>query len=159
MTNPSLEYKNREVLSNDEIDDMIKAADNLDIEYYQLRAKALISIAKKFGKRRIEITRLKRSEVEQIDNDLQFKFTIAKKHKKGLFQYLKESEKLINEGNADPSILNKALPEIKEDWRTWQETEQGHRYKTETALQSISMQDKYVQFINDYVHFLTIIVI
>lgn len=150
------DYKNREVLSNEEIDDMIKAADNLKIEYYQLRAKCLIAIAKKFGKRRIEITRLKRLEVEQIGDDLQFKFTIAKKHKKGLFQYIKETEKLIKEGKTDPSALSKTLPEIKADWRSWQETEQGHRYKTEVALQAISIQDKYVKHVLDYLQFLSI---
>jgi hypothetical protein len=155
MTNPSLEYANRDVYSNQEIDDMIKAAEKLKTEHYQLRAKCLIAIAKKFGKRRIEIARLKLSDIEKVDTDLQFKFTIAKKHKKGLFQYIKEIEKLIKKGEATPDLLNKSYQELKPDWRRWQETELGHRYKTDTALQSISFDDKYTSYILNYINYLS----
>lgn len=55
MINPSPENSDREQLSNEEIDTMLLEADEIPEDYFRLRAKALVSIAKKFGKRRSEI--------------------------------------------------------------------------------------------------------
>lgn len=159
MTNPKAEYKDRDILSTEEIDLMIEAADTVIIQpisartkkpnpFYVLRAKALIAIVKKFGKRRIEIGRLRRKDINTVGDSLEFTFTIAKKHKKGLFQYMKKIKE------TDPNILEKSLPEIKKLWLQWQQTEQGHSLKIETALQSIELTDKYTPFILDYLNFL-----
>lgn len=100
MTNPKTEYKDRGILSTEEIDLMIEAADTIKQPistktkqpnpFYVLRAKALVAIVKKFGKRRIEIGRLRRKDINIVGDSLEFTFTIAKKHKKGLFQYMKK---------------------------------------------------------------------
>ena len=55
MTNPSRKYKHRDIIGDDEIDVMLKKSEELPSVYFQLRAKALVSFAKKFGKRRSEI--------------------------------------------------------------------------------------------------------
>jgi hypothetical protein len=65
-----------------------------------------------------------------------------------LFQFLKFLKK------TDPSQLTRPLPEIEELWRKWQETELGHKLKTETSLQSISLTDKYAPYVLDYLSYL-----
>jgi len=64
MTNPRIvvngevdleatkELRNREPLTTAEIEDMLSEADKIENEYFKLRVKTLISIVKKFGKRR-----------------------------------------------------------------------------------------------------------
>ena len=49
MTNPAIE---RGVPTEAEIVDTLKKADKIPSEYFRLRVKALIALAKKFGKRR-----------------------------------------------------------------------------------------------------------
>jgi integrase len=63
MINPSRRYRNREPLSNEEIDAMLLEADEIKDDYFRLRAKVLISIAKKFGNARSEIAALERSDL------------------------------------------------------------------------------------------------
>jgi len=84
MTNPKKEYAKREPLANDEILAMLKKADEIKNEYFRLRVKALIGLLKKFGKRRIEIARLKRSNLEVKEDYLYVTFTLAKKRKDNL---------------------------------------------------------------------------
>jgi integrase len=83
MTNPNKEYADRPILSAEEIDDMIVKADRLlPNVYFRLRAKCLIALLKKFGKRRIELARLKRADLKQVNGDLEIEFSLAKKRKK-----------------------------------------------------------------------------
>lgn len=145
MTNPKKEYSNRSILSNEEIDIMLKEADKLKSEYFQLRAKALICLVKKFGKRRSEIARLERPDLKFSENELEITFHLSKKHKRGLAQFFKICEK------TNPAVLEKPLPEIKQLWREWQKTEEGHSVKNSVSLQSISLSDKYATPINAYV--------
>lgn len=65
MTNPSLEYAQRPILSDFEIDHMIEEADKIPFLCFKLRAKALIAIAKTFGKRRSEIARIEMAAMTQ----------------------------------------------------------------------------------------------
>lgn len=58
------ELRNRDPLSNEEIDLMISEADAIKDEYFRLRVKALIGIVKKFGKRRSEIASLERENLD-----------------------------------------------------------------------------------------------
>jgi integrase len=145
MTNPK---ENRENLTNEEIDDMLKKAEDLPTEYFRLRAQCLIALAKKFGKRRIELSRLERRDLKTVGGDLEIRFTLAKKRKRGLHQYFKYLEK------NNPIELSRPLPELKQMWREWQETEQGHQLKLQTSLKSISLKDKYARCIVDYLKFL-----
>ena len=89
MTNPNRIYSDREPLSNEEIDTTLRKAEEIPDDYFRLRVKALISIAKKFGKRRSEIAALERSDLKFESGQLYVTFTLRKKHKKDLFQYLK----------------------------------------------------------------------
>jgi len=152
MTNPK--DKDRDILSNEEIDAMFEKADEQKTEFFRLRAKCLVSLAKKFGKRRIEMARLARKDIERVDDDLEFTFTLAKKRKKGFFQYLKFLEKQVKKGAVDSNVLSKSLPELQTAWKEWQLTTEGQKVKNETSLQSISTEDKYARHIMEYLGFL-----
>jgi len=151
MTNPSKKYADRGPLTNEEIDLMLRAADLLKTEYFRKRAKALIALLKKFGKRRSEIARLTVDDlkINEKNHDLEVTFTLSKKHKRGLFQYLE----FLKEQN-NPELLNKPYPLLVEEWRKWQQTEEGHRIKNDTSLQSISLDDKYTTYILDYLRYM-----
>lgn len=81
MTNVTTQRK--DVLSNTEIDQMLRRAGNLETEYFQLRAKALISLFKS-GKRRAEVSSLEMNDLEVADNFLYVTFTTVKKRKKSI---------------------------------------------------------------------------
>jgi integrase len=111
MTNPNRIYSDREPLSNEEIDTMLLEADEIPDDYFRLRVKALIGIAKKFGKRKSEIAALERSDLKGESGQLYVPFTLRKKHKKDLFQYLKFLKK------NDSKALEKPLSENEIDWK------------------------------------------
>jgi integrase len=142
------ELRNRDPLSNEEIDLMIAEADAIKDRYFCLRVKALIGIVKKFGKRRSEIAPLERENLEVKNEKLLVTFTLRKKHKKGLFQYLKWLEK------HNPTELEKPLAQLKLDWKLWTETEVGYRVKEEKRTKSVDVNDKYAKLILDYLKFL-----
>lgn len=142
------EYKNRGILTTQEIEAMLSKADLIENEYFRLRVKALISIVKKFGKRRAEVSELKRSDLKKEKGYLYVTFTLRKKHKLGLFQYLKFLEKHSPEG------LNKPYPDLVNEWKEWRETEQGQRVKEEKRTKRISFRDKYAVQILDYLDYL-----
>jgi hypothetical protein len=148
MTNPSKAYAKRDPISEPELADMLKKTEGIKNEYYRLRVRALISVLKKFGKRRREISTLKLGDIEVKDDYLFATFTIAKKHKKGLFQYLKELKKM-----GDPELLNKPYPVLVADWQAWQETEAGHRFKETTSTKKVSLRDKYAKLILEYLDY------
>lgn len=148
MTNPKKEYKQRGILSNEEIDLMLAEANKLKGEYFQLRAKALICLVKKFGKRRSEISKLDIADLNILLYDLEVTFHLSKKHKRGLHQFFK----VCKEKN--PSVLEKPLPEIKQLWQTWQQTQEGHTIKNSVSLQSISLNDKYAGPIIEYYNYI-----
>lgn len=148
MPNPSEVYKNREVPTNKEIDAILEKADLIENEYFRLRVRALIALVKKFGKRRKELGMLERSDLKTEGHYLFVTFTIAKKHKKGLFQYFSYLKKTNPEG------LNKPYPELVEEWKAWQETKAGHRFKTERRTKKVNTRDKYAKMIIEYVTYL-----
>jgi hypothetical protein len=80
---------------------MLEKADLIPNKYFRFRVKALIALVKKFGKRRKELSILERADLKREGHFLYVTFTIAKKHKKGLFQYFKFLKK------NNPSGLNK----------------------------------------------------
>lgn len=142
------ELRNRKPLTNDEIDAMLREADSIKEEYFRLRVKALIGIVKKFGKRRAEIAALERSDLKVENGKIYVTFTLRKKHKKGLFQYLKFLRK------NDPSALDKSLTQIELDWKEWTKTSYGYRVKEEKRTKSVDVNDKYAQLILEYLEFL-----
>jgi integrase len=143
------ELRNRDPLSNEEIDLMIAEADMIGDRYFCLRVKALIGIVKKFGKRRSEIAPLERENLEIKNGKLLVTFTLRKKHKKGLFQYLKWLEK------HNPTELEKPLAQLKLDWKLWNETEAGYKVKEEKRTKSVDVNDKYAQLIIEYLDYLS----
>jgi len=149
LTNPKTEYRQRGILSSDEVDLMLKQTDTLQTEYFRLRAKALICLLKKFGKRRSEISRLTTKDLNFLPEDLEVTFHLSKKHKRGLHQFFKVCKK------SNPSILEKPLPEIKQLWEQWQQTQDGHTVKNSVSLQSISLGDKYAAPIIQYYNYMT----
>lgn len=144
MTNPKSKRKN---YTENEVDKMLKKAEQLP-EYFRLRAQCLVAIAYRFGKRRIEISRLLIDNFKTTETDLEIEFTLAKKRKRGLHQYLKHLE-IYN-----PQALTKPLPELKEMWREWQQTNEGHKITETTALKSIDLRDKYADYILNYLEYM-----
>ena len=142
------EYRTRGILTPQEIDGMLIKADLIENEYFRLRVKALISIVKKFGKRRAEASTLKREDLKREKGFLYITFTIRKKHKLGLFQYIKFLKK------SNPSGLNKPYPNLVNEWAEWKETEQGQRIKEEKRTKRISVKDKYAVQILEYLDYL-----
>jgi len=80
VTNPSL--KDRPVLSQEEVNNMLEKADEIKNAYFRLRSKALVSLFDLTGKRRIEVATLKQEDLKIVDPYLKVTFTIAKKRKK-----------------------------------------------------------------------------
>ena len=140
--------RNREPLTNEEIDLMLNEADAIEHEYFRLRVKALIGLVKKFGKRRSEIASLERENLKIKNEKLLVTFTLRKKHKKGLFQYLKWLEK------NNPLEMEKPLAQLKHDWKVWNETQEGYRVKEEKRTKSVDVNDKYAKLIVGYLEFL-----
>jgi integrase len=143
------ELRNRDPLTNEEIDLMLAEADAIEQEYFRLRVKALIGLVKKFGKRRSEIAALERENLEIKNGKLLVTFTLRKKHKRGLFQYLKLLEK------TDPFALEKPLAELKLEWKLWTQTEAGYKVKEEKRTKSVDVTDKYATLILEYLDYLS----
>ena len=78
MTNVQVQRK--DVLSPEEVDASLDRADELD-PYSRLRAKALLSIFYKTGKRRREVATLELDDLERKDDQLSITFTVVKKRK------------------------------------------------------------------------------
>lgn len=142
VPNPSKKYKNREIPTNKEIDAMLEKADLIPNNYFRLRMKCLVALVKKFSKRRKELAILERSDLKREGHFLYVTFTIAKKHKKGLFQYFKFLKK------TNPSGLNKPYPELYAEWQTWRETELGQHVKVERRTKRVNTRDKYAKMIH-----------
>jgi integrase len=149
MTNVSERIKKRDLPTDDEIAETLAKADKIKNPYFRLRVRALIALLKKFGKRRAEIGSLRISDLVMKEGFLFVTFTLRKKHKKGLFQYLKLLRKI------DPQELNRPLSELEEQWRLWQLTEEGVRVREEKRTKKVSLEDKYAKLILEYLDFLT----
>jgi len=154
LTNPKKEYADRGPIAEGEIEAMLKKTGGIERMYFRFRVRALIGLLKKFGKRRREFSTLRMKDLEVREKEsvqgqhLFVTFTIAKKHKKGLFQYLKELKKTGN-----PELLNRPHPELVADWKTWQETGEGHKFKEVKTTKTVDVRDKYCKLILEYVEF------
>ncbi len=151
MVNPT--HKDRGILTDEETDAMIDKTYKIDgptkelKEYFQLRARAIIAFGKIFGKRRGEIAQVLINDIKIGIDYLLVTFTLEKKQKKGLFQYLKFLQKI------NPSSLNRPLSEIQLEWREWQKTKEGHKIKQIKAPHEVALTDKYTHHIIEYYNF------
>jgi len=82
MTNVDKELKEsrKGVISSEEMKDMLAKADKLDLEFFRLRAKALIGLFRT-GKRRAEVSTLEISDLIIEGGFLSITFTTVKKRK------------------------------------------------------------------------------
>jgi integrase len=161
MTNPRVVVKgkidekatkalrNRDPLSNEEIDLMLEEADAIEQEYFRLRVKALIGLVKKFGKRRAEVASLKREDLKIENGKLLVTFTLRKKHKKGRFQYIAFLKK-----NNPVTLENMSWEQIEAEWKEWTQTEKGYRVKEDKRTKSVDVNDKYAKLILEYLDYL-----
>jgi integrase len=148
MTNPSRAIKKRDLPTDQEIAETLAKANKIKNPYFRLRVRALIALLKKFGKRRAEVGGLRITDLEVKEDFLFVTFTLRKKHKRGLFQYLKELKK------TDPSQLTKPFNQLEAQWKDWQETEGGYRVKEDKRTKKVSLEDKYAKIILEYMDFL-----
>ena len=148
MTNVSLEYKHRELPTDVDVENMLKAADKIEDEYFRLRAKALVALFKKFGKRRKELQLIQMNDIKVEGDLLLITFNLAKKRKLGLFQYFKFLKK------TNPEELNKPQTELVEQWKLWRETKEGSHFREDRRTKSVSIEDKYAKLILEYYEFM-----
>jgi integrase len=151
MTNPSKKYRNRDIMTDEEIEKMLAKADKIKNLYFQFRVKALIALFKKFGKRRKEVGNLAVEDLTVEDGFLHVKFLLAKKHKGGLFQYIK-----FLKAQEKPELLNKPLPTLEAEWRLWQNTSDGCRIRKKKDIREkkLALEDKYCKLIMEYIAYL-----
>jgi len=95
MTNVKVQRK--DVLSEEEIEDMIKRAQQIENEYFRLRALALISIFYKTGKRRAEVACLEVDDLKIKGKYLSVTFTVVKKRKKNVMSVRREKLLPLND--------------------------------------------------------------
>lgn len=81
MTNVKVDRKG--VLSQKEIENMLKVADKLKPLYFALRAKAIVGLGKT-GKRRAEVVGLEMNDLKVEEGFLYITFTVVKKRKKNV---------------------------------------------------------------------------
>jgi integrase len=154
MTNPSIEYKQRTILTPKEITNMIKKADKIEKPFFSLRVKAIIALAKIFGKRRSEISTLSMTDLEVNNGYLFITFSLRKKHKKGLFQYIKHLEFSVKKGSLTREELDsKTHAQLISEWQAWTKTKDGYRIKEETVTKKASLDSPYCQMIVEYYNY------
>lgn len=141
MTNAAVQ---RDILADSEVLQMVDKANEIQDEYQRLRAKAIVGLLKKFGKRRIEIATLNIKDLEVKDGFLYVTFETVKKRKLGLYQYIK----LLRKQN--PSALNQNHSELEENWKQWRETETGQKTFKNRRTKRVEESDIYAQHIIVY---------
>lgn len=153
MTNAKKRYRDRDVPTDQEIEKTLRKSEKIPSEYFRKRVRALIGLVKKFGKRRAEVGTLKISDLEVKENYLYVTFTLRKKHKKGLFQFIKYL-KAMEKKTRFEYIGNKSLPTLEAEWKQWQQTEFGYRVKEKRVTKNVIIDDKYAKLILEYVDYL-----
>jgi hypothetical protein len=141
--------QNRPMPTEQEIDLILAKADKLEPEYFKLRAKAIIALIKIFGKRRAELGLLEPKDLTFEGEFLYVFFTICKKSKRGLFQYLKFLKK-----QGDPALLDKPLPVLEAECREWNKTKEGSRTKLYRRQKATPLSDKFAKLIIAYYEYM-----
>lgn len=138
-------YKARKVPDDAETAKMLQKCDEIKDEYFKLRAKCIVALCQIYGKRRVELTHLKIENVFIEGELLHIIFIIAKKRKRGLFQYI---QFLRDTGN--PDVENKSIAELKEELKEWNKTDLGQRRKETPREKMTPLSDPYAQLIIQY---------
>jgi hypothetical protein len=161
MTKPRADIADRDPLTDEEIVGMLAKADKLEMgtgvlqQYFRLRAKAIVAIAKVFGKRRAEIAAIEMKGLRVEGDLLLITFKLRKKRKKGLFQYTRFLEGKIKRGEmAYAELESKTQGELNEEWREWQKTKEGVRIKETKVTKAVSIDSKFGRIILDYITFI-----
>jgi integrase len=145
------ERKDRPPLTEEEVQSMLNKADSIEKRYFRLRAKAVVAIARVFGKRRSEIASLKVSDLKIEDGLLVITFTLRKKRKRGLFQYIRFLEGKIKKGELTLEEFEaKTQGQLTSEWRQWQDTKEGVRIKQVKSRQGVELTSHYAQLISEY---------
>ena len=143
--------KNREPITDEEIETMLKKANKIEGEYFKLRAKAIVAIPKVFGNRRSEIASLKVLDLKIEGDELLITFNLSKKRKRGLYQYTKFLENKIKKGEmTHEEFSNKTQKQLSEEWREWQKTTEGVHEKKFKSLKSVDLTSPFAQIIVEY---------
>lgn len=151
MTNPALEYADRPILSNAEVAEMLSKADQIESKYFKLRVKAVIGLVRIFGKRRAEIANLAVEDLEVKQGYLYVTFNLRKKHKKGLFQYIKFLELQVKKGLIDRAELDaKTHIQLQTEWHEWTKTREGYRVKEERVTKKTPANSTLCKAIIEY---------
>jgi len=79
--NKKLKASRKDVLSPQEVDLMLRKANKVKLEYFRLRAKAIVGLFKT-GKRRAEVAALEVADLKVQGDFLYIAFTVVKKRKK-----------------------------------------------------------------------------
>lgn len=90
MTNVKVDRRN--VLSDAEFNDMVGRAEKLDNEYFRARAKSLLGVFRRTGKRRQEVAWLEMSDLVVKEPNLSIIFTVVKKRKKSIISKRREKQ-------------------------------------------------------------------
>lgn len=90
MTNVKVDRKG--ILSEGEFQQMLAIAEEISVEYFRLRALALLSIFRRTGKRRSEVATLERDDLAITGNNLSITFTVVKKRKKSVIAKRREKQ-------------------------------------------------------------------
>lgn len=155
--------KRRKSLNKAEIQEMLRKADlitNNDKKaerFFRLRAKAVVAIAKVFGKRRSEIATLEVEdlEVDEENNLLHAYFTLRKKRKRGLFQYLEFlKKKVANREMTQAEYDGKTQAQLEAEWRQWQNTSEGVRASEKESEKKLRLSSPYAKIILEYLTFI-----
>ena len=134
---------------------MLEKADTIKEEYRRLRVKAVVALFKKFGKRRSEVSKLQIIDLIIEDNSLVITWTISKKHKKGLFQYIKFVKTQMKKGKLPLNYLdNKQYSELVSEWGLWTKTTDGFQIKETKRTKKLSTDDKYCKLILEYLDYM-----
>lgn len=145
----SKKLRKRPVPTEQEITEMLEKAQGIENEYFRLRIQAIIGLLKIFGKRRLELSLLEMNDIQAEDNLLYVTFTVVKKHKRGLHQYIEYLKK-----KNDPDLLNKTLTQLEAEWREWTLTEDGYKLKNTKKPKVTPLTDKYAKLVFNYYNFM-----
>ena len=155
MTNPAKAYKNRAIFSTKDIEKMLEKADTIKDDYRRLRSRCLVALFKKFGKRRSELARLQLIDLIIEDTFLVITWTISKKHKKGLFQYIKFVKEQIKKGKLPLNYLDdKTYLQLNSEWKDWNKTKDGFKIKEEKRTKKLSIEDRYCKLVIEYLEYM-----
>jgi integrase len=140
------------------ISDLNKCDKDIENKYFKLRAKTVFCLAYIWGKRRGELALIELNDVLITEEKLQINFTLLKKRKKGLFQYIDFLLNKIKKGEITRLEFEaKTQGQLIAEWQQWRLTDEGVRIKTKKALHGIKQTSKKAIFIPPIIEYFNFI--